>query len=174
MDCLLIGRNGELDQLFSEHRKALIDLAARVVSCRRKAEDIVHDVFLKYYELASQNSVRQPRQYLFGMVRNHAIDWVRRASLERRHCGGSEEEGMQVPCLLNCPEATLDRQQLLCAVDAALNRLPARTRRAFELHRIEGIPQKQIADQMGVSPTLINFMLKDAHKACTAVLAHQG
>lgn len=170
MDCLASGRKNDLEQLFCRHRRALIDLAARVVGCRRRAEDIVHDVFLKYCELASQAAVREPRQYLFGMVRNQAIDSVRRTSLERRHCGGSEEEGLQVPCWLNCPEAALQREQTLHAVDAALERLPLRTRRVFELHRIEGIPQKEIAARIGVSPTLVNFMVKDAHRACAAVL----
>lgn len=171
MDCLVSGRKANFEQLFCEHRKGLIDLASRLTKCRRKAEDIVHDVFLKYFELASQTEIREPRQYLYGMVRNHAIDGIRRASLERRYCGGSEEEGMQVPCALNCPEKALQCREALAAVDSALSHLPTRTRRVFEWHRLEGIPQKEIAATIEVSPTLVNFMVKDAHRACTAALA---
>lgn len=169
MDCLVIGRSREIDQLFCLYRKALIALAARIVGCRCKAEDIVHDVFLKYCEAGADISARDPRQYLFGMVRNHAIDRVRRASLERRYCGGSEDEGLQVSCAKYCPESSLQRQQTLCAVKDALEKLPSRTRRAFEMHRLDGVPQKQIAEQMGVSPTLVNFMVRDAQNVCQLI-----
>jgi RNA polymerase sigma factor (sigma-70 family) len=170
MDCLSIGRTSDFERLFIQHRRELIALASRVVKCRRRAEDIVHDVFLKYYELTSRSEIREPRHYLFGMVRNHAIDWVRRASLESRYCGGSEEEGMRVSCALNCPEKMLQCQQALSAVDTALKHLPKRTRRVFELHRIEGIPQNEIATEIAVSPTLVNFMVRDAHRACLAAV----
>lgn len=169
MDCLVIGRSRDIDQLFCQYRKALIALAARIVGCRCKAEDIVHDVFLKCCESGADMSARDPRQYLFGMVRNHAIDRARRASLERRYCGGSEEEGLQVSCSKYCPESSLQRQQTLCAVQDALEKLPGRTRRAFEMHRLDGIPQKQIAQLMGVSPTLVNFMVRDAQDLCQSV-----
>ena len=172
MDCLIIGRSGDdIEQLFCQYRKDLIAVATRIVGCRRKAEDIVHDIFLKYCEIHADNAVREPRQYLFGMVRNHAIDWIRRAALERRYCGGTEEEGLQMPCSRHCPELALQYGEALRAVEAALSKLPARTRRAFELHRVEGVSQKQIASTMGVSPTLVNFMVRDAHNACQSAIS---
>ena len=49
---------------------------------------------------------------------------------------------------------------------ASLNDLPKRTHDAFIRHRIEGVPQKDIAEELGVSRTLVNFMIKDAHRYC--------
>jgi hypothetical protein len=57
---------------------------------------------------------------------------------------------------------------------AALQELPERTRQAFELHRIDGVPQREIASQMQVSPTLVNFMVRDAHNHCRSkLLSHR-
>ncbi|WP_368856156.1 sigma factor-like helix-turn-helix DNA-binding protein, partial [Klebsiella pneumoniae] len=43
---------------------------------------------------------------------------------------------------------------------------PKRTHDAFIRLRIEGVPQKDIAEELGVSRTLVNFMIKDAHRYC--------
>jgi DNA-directed RNA polymerase specialized sigma24 family protein len=51
-------------------------------------------------------------------------------------------------------------------VAAALAELPERTRYAFEMHRIQGVSQKEIAIALGVSPTLVNFMIRDALVHC--------
>ena len=42
--------------------------------------------------------------------------------------------------------------------------------RAFEMHRIDGVPQRDIASELRVSPTLVNFMVRDAHNHCRARL----
>jgi RNA polymerase sigma-70 factor (ECF subfamily) len=51
-------------------------------------------------------------------------------------------------------------------IDIALAKLPARTRYVFEQHRIHGVSQKQIAKELGVSNTLVNFMVRDALLHC--------
>ena len=48
----------------------------------------------------------------------------------------------------------------------ALGELPQRTRYAFEMYRLHGVPQKDIAKELGVSPTLVNFMIRDALIHC--------
>ena len=51
----------------------------------------------------------------------------------------------------------------------ALTELPQRTRYAFEMYRLHGVPQKDIAKELGVSPTLVNFMIRDALVHCRKV-----
>ena len=51
----------------------------------------------------------------------------------------------------------------------ALTELPSRTRYAFEMYRLHGVPQKDIAKELGVSPTLVNFMIRDALVHCRKV-----
>ena len=62
------------------------------------------------------------------------------------------------------------RCQALRIVMAALQELPERTRHAFELHRLEGVSQRDIAERLKVSPTLVNFMVRDAHNHCRSKL----
>ncbi len=66
----------------------------------------------------------------------------------------------------------MDRQAL-CALAGALSELPERTQRAFEMCRLQGMTQKEIASELGVSPTLVNFMVRDACIHCRAKLTRQ-
>lgn len=51
----------------------------------------------------------------------------------------------------------------------ALTRLAPAHRYAFEMYRLHGMPQKDIAKELGVSPTLVNFMIRDALVHCRKV-----
>ena len=46
-------------------------------------------------------------------------------------------------------------------------------RHAFEMYRLHGVPQKDIAKELGVSPTLVNFMIRDALVHCRKVTAER-
>ncbi|MFC4159260.1 RNA polymerase factor sigma-70 [Chitinimonas lacunae] len=161
-----------LRDAFIHHRRALVDAAARIVGCRWRAEELTQDAFIKLSELDMAQPIERPLHYLFRMVRNHAIDSARRAALESRyHEPGDEEEIARLTGPWPSPENRLIQRETLAMLERALNRLPERTRHAFALHRIDGETQKSVAAQLGVSPTLVNFMIRDAHLQCQTALA---
>lgn len=68
------------------------------------------------------------------------------------------------------PEIEHEDRQTLEAISSALQTLPERTRYAFEMYRLHGRTQKEIAEELGVSPTLVNFMVRDALIHCRKTL----
>jgi RNA polymerase sigma-70 factor (ECF subfamily) len=158
-------RHGEWLDLFLADKPRLVQLAAGITGCQCLAEDIVQDSMLKVCEAGLGDTVRAPRSYLFRMVRNLAIDCVRRQAREARLIEGDDQTD-EIAAAFLCPETGMACRKALRIIQAALDELPERTRQAFTLHRIEGVPQRDIASQMAVSPTLINFMVRDAHNHC--------
>jgi RNA polymerase sigma factor (sigma-70 family) len=158
----------DLMAAFVSCRPALVETAARVVGCRRLAEDVVQETFIKIHEMPYKEGILQPAGYLVRMVRNLAIDFYRRLSLELQHMR-PEEDGLQVCAPCASPEAAAVHREGLCVLARALAELPERTRAAFEMHRLEGCTQKEIAAHFGVSTTLVNFMVRDAHNHCMTV-----
>jgi len=155
-----------LTLLFIAHRKSFIATAARITGSHAHAEDIVHDAFVKLVSSPLSSSVKSPTGYLTKVVRNLAIDHYRRKKKEFRLMA-SEEEGHSVATgSVTSPENISQDRQTLSAIDAALAELPPRTRYAFEMHRIHGFSQKDIAASLKVSPTLVNFMIRDALIHC--------
>lgn len=161
--------NVDLCAVFVEHRPQLQRAAFKILGNAERAQDVVQDAYCKVVEAANVFEVKQPLAYLFQIVRNLAIDAHRRAALEARFFVG-EKEGLDVPERSGTPETISITRQDLSIVAKALAELPERARRAFELHRLGGLTQRDIAEKLGVSTTLVNFMIRDAMAHCAAAL----
>ncbi|MFS2126937.1 RNA polymerase factor sigma-70 [Pseudomonas sp. Pseusp97] len=158
-----------LHELFATHRQTFINAAARILGCRSHAEDVVHDAYIKLNASDLTPAIQSQSGYLMRVVRNLAIDLYRRQALEKRY-SGSEEEGMHIATASASPEIEHEDRQTLEAISSALQTLPERTRYAFEMYRLHGRTQKEIAEELGVSPTLVNFMVRDALVHCRKTL----
>ncbi len=93
-------------------------------------------------------------------------------ALEQKY-SGPEEEGLNVVIQGASPETSHINYATLEHIADALTELPKRTRYAFEMYRLHGVPQKDIAKELGVSPTLVNFMIRDALVHCRKVTAER-
>ena len=151
---------------FLDNRSVLLKIAARITGCRSRAEDVVQDAFFRLNNAPRiTSSFKAQLSYLFQIVRNLAIDHYRKQSLEQKY-SGHEEEGLNVVVHNATSEASHIHFATLEHIAAALDDLPQRTRYAFEMYRLHGVPQKDIAKELGVSPTLVNFMIRDALLHC--------
>ena len=156
-------------QAFVEIRLILVKMAARITGCRSRAEDVVHDAFFRLHAAPQiTSSFKAQLSYLFQIVRNLAIDHYRKQALEQKY-SGPEEEGLNVVIHGASPETSHINFSTLENIADALTELPSRTRYAFEMYRLHGVQQKDIAKELGVSPTLVNFMIRDALIHCRKV-----
>ncbi len=175
-------------QAFVDNRTILVKIAARITGCRSRAEDVVQDAFFRLQSAPQiTSSFKAQLSYLFQIVRNLAIDHYRKQALEQKYSGpeedrkqaleqkysGPEEEGLNVVIQGASPETSHINYATLEHIADALTELPKRTRYAFEMYRLHGVPQKDIAKELGVSPTLVNFMIRDALVHCRKVTAER-
>jgi RNA polymerase sigma-70 factor (ECF subfamily) len=166
------GCEGSLLDVLIENRRSLIHLARSFVGCASRAEDVVHDVFVKLTGFQNQDDVRQPLAYVARMVRNASIDACRRQNLENTW-HACEEDGLDVPSPEPTPESALVTRDTLRHAFDALAQLPERTRSAFERVRLREETLQETARALNVSQTLVHFMVRDAAKHCEACM-HAG
>lgn len=152
--------------VFFEQRSRLIGLAAKIIGCRSHAEDIVHEAFMKVDDAADPEQIRSQASYLTRVVRNLSIDHYRRRQFEERLMCHDADSSESPAIFGETPEALVSDQQVLERVSGALADLPERTRYAFEMCRIHGMKQREIAKILGVSPPLVNAMIRDALLHC--------
>ena len=164
-----------LTNIFTTHRPVFVRMAAKIVGSYSQAEDIVHDAFVKIIPNGHKYDVDSYVSYMMRIVRNLAIDHYRRKFIERRVFDGNKEGAALVAepahdrahgAPLLQPDSINMHRQTLQVVASALEELPKRMRYAFEASRIHGVRQKDIAATLGVSPTLVNFMIRDALIHC--------
>jgi RNA polymerase sigma-70 factor (ECF subfamily) len=163
------GRQDLIDILLAD-RKRLVEVAHRILKCRAKAEDVVQEAALRIWQNEPGSELHSPAGYVRRMIRNLAIDAVRQVGVECRLLAPiADADTAASPC--SCPLERMEACQALKAVFAALDQAPERTRNAMMAHRLDGVPQKAIAEANGVSPTLVNFMIRDATALCRKALA---
>lgn len=155
---------------YHQHRKPLVDTAQSLLGCRARAEDVVQDAFLKVWDQGFADNVRDEGRFLHRVVRNLAIDRLRRLALENRFAACEVDVEQEAGSLSASPERQLAGTRALQHALASLAELPARVQKVLLLTRLEGRTQREVARSLGVSPTLINFMLKDALAQCRGSL----
>ena len=165
--------NGLLRTALLEHRPALLRyfIARRVPP--EEAEDVLQDLVVKLESHAS-GPVAEPRAYLYRMAENLLLDRIRSDGRRR----GREQAwvAVQAGATLETddrpsPEQALIARERLALVSAALGALPERTLSVFRRYRIDGVPQRQIAAEAGISLSAVEKHLQKAYRAVVEVQA---
>ncbi|MGK9286679.1 sigma-70 family RNA polymerase sigma factor [Sinorhizobium meliloti] len=145
-------------------RPKLLAVARRITRSPTVAEDVVQDVLLQLVSAPLRSDVVAPTHYLIRMVRNQAMDHVRRAKRER----GLFVDDITCGCAATYgnPEECVRQRQAYSAIQETVNAMPPRTRMFYERHYFEDVPQKVIAEEAGVSPALVCGLLREAHTRC--------
>lgn len=151
-------------EAFVAHQPLLRRAACRWVGDPDLADDVVQDACMKLMQCPAPACVGRPVAYCMRVVHHLCIDHLRRRRTEQ-NVFADEADGEGVQAATGSPEhVAIGREHLRC-VERRLRCLPPRTRQAFTLHRVDGHTQQEVADMLGVSVTLVNFMVRDAMKA---------
>lgn len=153
------------------HREKLVNYAQRLIRNREGAEDVVQEAWLRFSSTGRDTSqLAQPARYLFAIVRNLAVDWLRRRSLVEP-VEITAEVYESVPSDAPSAESVLYYRDRLRALKDALSGLPERTQVAFVMYRAEQRTLQEIADHLGVSVPRVHKMIKDAMFHCTLTIS---
>lgn len=153
------------------HRPGLLDCALAITGCRDSAEDVVQSAFLRLWERRQLEDIREGHRFLFRVVRNMAIDWYRARSRHQKMCVTGVEGLVDSGVQTITPEDSVDGVRSLRQVMETLSNLPGRMQKVLVMTRLEGMTQREVARQLDVSPTLVNFMLRDGVQHCRDSLA---
>jgi len=114
------------------------------------AEELVQDIFFKIWTKRGQLSdIDALKTYLYRAARNQALNFLRRAKLERRWQEERWAEGE--PSTTFAADDDASGNELATAVQAAIDRLPPRCREIFLLSRDGGLTYAEIARTLGIS-----------------------
>ena len=149
---------------FIAHQPQLRRAACRWMGDPHLADDVVQEACMKLMQGPAPPGVLQPAAYCMRVVRHMCIDNLRRRRAEQ-NVFIDEAAGADVEAPGGTPEHVAIGREHLCRVQQRLRGLPTRTRQAFLLHRVDGHTQQAVAERLGVSVTLVNFMLRDAMSA---------
>lgn len=157
--------NNGLEAVFMANRPALERFLRARCGDATEAEDLIQDLWLK---LPSANGpVSEPLAYLYRMANNLVLDRRRsRVRREHRDDAWSVISGGGVAGVSDAPTAehTLITKERLAIVETALKGLGQRTFSIFRRYRIDGVGQRDIANEHGISLSAVEKHLQKAYQ----------
>jgi RNA polymerase sigma-70 factor (ECF subfamily) len=159
-----------LSAIFLANRPALLRFL-RARGAGNDAEDLAQDMWMKL-EAKNLGPIADPLPYLYRMANNLMLDRYRSATRrERREQDWAEGAGgvMADPSEDVAIDERLILNQRLEEARAALRSLGPRVEMVFRRFRIEGVGQRAIAEELGVSLTTVEKDLQKAYRAMIAL-----
>lgn len=159
-----------LSAIFLANRPALLRFL-RARGAGDDAEDLAQDMWMKL-EAKDLGPIADPLPYLYRMANNLMLDRYRSATRrDRREQDWAESAGgvMADPSEDVAIDERLILNERLEQARAVLRSLGPRVEMVFRRFRIEGVGQRAIAEELGVSLTTVEKDLQKAYRAMIAL-----
>lgn len=130
-------------------------------------DDVIQEAYARLAATPNLSTVREPRAYFFTVVRNLALEHMRRARVTPIAIVADLQSSLIVDDGADPEQITADRDELR-KVFTMIQRLPEKLRQVLVMRRVEGLPQKEIARRLGVPESTIE---KRSAKALRLLLA---
>ncbi|MGS2763023.1 RNA polymerase sigma factor [Sinomicrobium sp. M5D2P9] len=158
-------KNGDkkaLERIYRKYYQRIYLLALHFTKAPVEAEDLVHDIFLKFYNTRARlsDTVTVEAQ-LVRIARFFILDALKK----KKHFLSTDElslpESQEDPETGEIPDIGKTQQQKLLR---AIEQLPARCKEIFTLYKIEGLTRTEIADYKNISVKTVENQISKANK----------
>lgn len=146
-------------------------LGARFPSLNDR-DDLVQESFLRVLRARAAGPIGNARAFLFTTARNLALNHLRHRRCERPEGLGEIDASRVVDGGATPTESTAHSQELEMLREA-LQSLPERCREVFELRRLKGVSQREIAARFGISEKTVENHCVFALRRCVEFFRHR-
>ncbi len=134
------------NKLFVRYYSRLCCYVYRLLGEKEDAEDVVQDLFFTLWKNRKKIAIGENVSgYLYKMARNLALNHIRTQTNYKTVLENREEQ------LSYYEENPLETEEFRMALYDCINLLPGRCKEVLLLHRVKGLKQKEIADQLSIS-----------------------
>ncbi len=134
------------DNFVREHFSSICTVAEKFVKSASVAQDIAQDVIIKYWENPDKEKVSSVSDFLFIMVRNASLNYLRGRKREEKRHNIVKNESESEQELFNLLVEEEYNQLLISAID----KLPKHNARIIR-YALSGYNNKEIAMLLGIS-----------------------
>lgn len=152
-----------LERVYLDNRERLLRFL-RARGTGGEAEDLVHDLWIKVSGRAD-GPIANPVAYLFRAADLLMIDRYRSRRQADLRDQAWEDGRHELTNAVPNPEREVVARQEAARVAQTLEALGQRASNIFRRVRIEGIPRRVVADELGVSLSTVESDLREAAKA---------
>ncbi|UBM59188.1 RNA polymerase sigma-70 factor [Marinilongibacter aquaticus] len=159
--------------MFRYYYTPLCSNAIRIVYDREAAEDIVADVFEDFWEKRVHTEMKTSyKAYLYQAVRNKSLNYLHRITNKNYVTDELNEEVLNKGFHVT-PEDIVNFHELIQNLEKAIGSLPKQSRRAFQLHRLDGKRYSEIAEELNITVSAVERLISRALKKIKEALSNE-
>ena len=140
------------------------DFAPLLANSLRKAygngppdpEDAAQQAFERVLERSDLTAIRDLKAFLWGTAKNFMLSGNRKNYTAAKYQLDVEASYFSHQSYGIDPQRVIKAREHVSLINAVLEKMPARRRRAFYLRRVEGLAVKEIADRLGISSSAVS------------------
>jgi RNA polymerase sigma factor (sigma-70 family) len=157
-------REIELELLATRYYDRLVSFFRRRSNSTEDAADLAQDTFERL-SATDIRQIRKPASFLFTTALNLLRDRARSAQARYAAFTVPAEEA-QLVCPAPHAERVLDGEQQMRVVEEELRALSPKCRAVFVLFHFDGMSQREIADRLRISVSMVEKYVKQAVRRC--------
>lgn len=157
------------EQLFKTHFKALHAYANVILKDEDDAEEIVQNMFLKFWEKRDLLNVQTSlKAYLYKCVYHDSLNFLKHQHIKTKY----QDFAIHTMNAAHPPASSkVEITELENSIGLALNELPEQCRTIFQMSRFEELKYREIADRLGLSVKTIENQMGKALRILRLELA---
>jgi RNA polymerase sigma factor (sigma-70 family) len=148
-------------------------LAVRMRNSAADVPDLMQEVFLRLLRIDHHEVIRNPQAYLYTVAAHLLHQYTLRQSAAPKAFEADWESEMPSSTEAD-PARTVEMEQRFEAMGRALEKVSPRAYATLVMHRCNGVPLKEVADQMGISYRMAKRYLATALTFCREHLDEGG
>ncbi|MFT3946801.1 MAG: RNA polymerase sigma-70 factor [Agriterribacter sp.] len=154
------------DEIYTMYWKKLFTIAYKMLNEKQEAEDVVHDVFVSLWVNRGKVEIISLENYLHTAVKNLVFTKLKKRAHQLAYIKSLGDQTLTSPSVV----ASIHNKQVLEKIQNEIESLPEKCRQIFKCSRNEGMPVKQIAKKLNISPKTVENQLNKALKQLRLVI----
>lgn len=132
------------------------------------AEDLLQDVFLKFWNSKKDDGIVNPESYIFISLRNACYNHLKKAIAQNRVFSrlnvAPEDEYLYSMDFLREAEYKSINEQLTEELLQKLELLPPKCKQVFMMSRFQSLKNREVAEKLGISEKVVEKHITRAFK----------
>ena len=155
------GRDSAYEQLFKEYYLPLAVFAKSYVDDLETGKEMVQDLFVHLYEKRKALVITTSlKSYLYQSVRNRCLNYLKHQQVKKMH----HEQMKPEKDFSNELEEQIRESELEHLVFKVVDQLPPQCKRIFNMSRVSGLSNGEIAEQLNISKRTVETQISNALK----------
>ena len=151
------------ERIFRQYHTPLNLYAFSITGQKEAAEEIIQDTFYILWKDREKIHIFQSfHSYLYKSVKNRSLQYLEHLRVHEQHCENIlKRTGSTVE---PSPDELLEYKELENILTQTIQKLPERCRQIFQMHRMNGIKYRDIAEKLSISVKTVEAEMTKAYR----------